>query len=168
VRTAFLILAGWFLLTLQTSALHVWPGVPDFLVPFALYFGFTREVLRGAIFAGALGYLADLLGGGPRGLNIFVAMVLSMLGSVLSTRLFLRGPIFATVLTAFGSFLAQLTTVGLLTAFYRDIHRTDLLWSDVLPVSIATTLCGALVFAMCTRIDAIHRKLPDRDAAAEP
>ena len=163
MKAAFIVVVAWLLITLETSALHALPATPLFVVPFALYLGFTREVVRAALLAGFLGYLEDLLGGGPRGLYIFVAMFLSMLGSVLSTRLFLRGAIFATVLTAFGSLIAQGVTLGLLAGFYRNFQRTDLLVADFFPVLLATALAGAPVFWLAEKIDGIGQKVQEEE-----
>jgi len=161
VKAALILVVGWLLLTLETSALYALPAAPSFLIPLAIYLGFSREVVRAALLAGALGYLADLLGGGPRGLNMFLAMGLSMLGSVLSTRLFLRGAIFATVLTALGSLLAQSLTIGLLVAFYRGFERSELLVSELFPVLVATTLVAGPVFLLLEKIDAIGVKVKE-------
>lgn len=158
MRTALIVLCGWALLTVQTSALYAFPATPDFLVPIAIYLGFTREALRGALLAGLLGYFADLLGGGPRGLHIFVAMVLSLLASLLSMRLFLQGPIFATVLTALGSVIGQSLTVGLLAAFYRGFERSDLLLAELFPVMLATGIFAAPLFWLTEHIDRLGRK----------
>lgn len=158
MRTTLIVIVGWALLTVQTSALYALPTTPAFLVPFALYLGFTREALQGAMLAGLLGYFSDLLGGGPRGLHIFVGMILSMLASLLSTRLFLQGPIFAMVLGGLGSLLGQSLTVGLLSAFYRGFERSDLLLADLFPVALATALFAAPIFWLAERIDRIGRR----------
>jgi rod shape-determining protein MreD len=159
MRAFFIVLLGWMLITLQTSVLWSLPGVPAFFIPIALYLGYSREVLRGAILAGLLGYLADVLGGGPRGLHAFFAILLSFLGSAASTRFVLRGAIVAGVVTLFATALAMLLELGLLSAFYRGFRQADLVLGDVLPTTIATALVAPAVFFLCEWIDRVGRKM---------
>lgn len=158
MRAAALVAVGWLLLTLQTSALWILPGVPDFVVPIAFYLGYTRSALRGALLAGALGYLADLLGGGPRGLQILLAMLVSFLGSGASTRFVVRAPLVVSVVTLLASLISQLVALGLLAAFYRDFRHSELLVGTLLPVSIATGVVAAPVHWLCAWIDRIGKK----------
>jgi hypothetical protein len=163
MRGALILVTGWLLLTLQTSALWALPGVPSFLVPIAIYLGYTREALRAALLAGALGYLADLLGGAPRGQHIFLAMVLSLLSSAASTRFVLRGPVVVTVAAFVGALLMQVLSLAMLSAFLRGLTETQLLVGDVLPVAIATAVFAAPTDWLCTRIDALGRRMQRED-----
>lgn len=167
MRAAALLILGWLLIGMQSSTLHALPGMPDFLVPLSLYLGFSREVLRAAVLAGVLGYFADVLGGQPAGLHVVTAMLLSMAASLLSTRLFLRGVVFASVLTALGSALSQAVAIALLAAFYRGFEGSELLYGRFLPELLATTLVGGLVFGACARIDALGRKVDTRKFGTE-
>lgn len=158
MRAALILVSGWILLTLQTSALWVLPAVPDLAVPLAFYLGATREPIRGALLAGALGYIADLLGGGPRGLHILLSMVISLLASGLATRLIVRGVLFVSALSFVAAVLSQLLALGLLAAFQRGFEAYGLLLGDVLPVATATGLFAYPVHALCARIDGLGRK----------
>ena len=167
MRAAALVVLGWLLIGVQSSALHALPGVPDFLVPLAVYLGFTREALRAAALAGLLGYFADVLGGHPRGLHMVTAMFLSLVASLFSVRLYLRGILFSAFLTALGSVLSQLITIGLLVAFYPGFSGTDLLYAELLPALAATTLVGAPLFAACSLVDALGKKVDTRRFGTE-
>ena len=158
MRTGAIFVLGWLLLAIQSAALWSLPGIPDLLVPLALYLGATRKPLRAAILAGALGYLADLLGGGPRGLYIMLGMMVSYLASALSVRFVVHGTLFLTVLAFFASLLAQLAALGMLSAFYRGFRHHELLLGDLLPVALATALFTPLVVWLCAWLDRLGRK----------
>jgi rod shape-determining protein MreD len=158
MRSGGIFALGWLLLAIQSAVLWSLPGVPDFLVPLALYLGATRKPLRAALLAGAMGYLADLLGGGPRGLQIMIGMVVSYVASALSVRFVVRGPIFLSLLAFFSSILAQLVALGMLSAFYRGFHYHELLLGDLLPVALATALATPLVVWLCAWLDRLGRK----------
>jgi rod shape-determining protein MreD len=168
MRSAGIFLLGWFLLTVQSAALWSLPGVPDLLVPLALYLGGTRRSLGAAVLAGSLGYLADLLGGGPRGLQSMTAMLVSFLASALSVRFVVRGPIVLSVLALLSSLLSQLVALGMLSTFYRGFRQHELLLGELLPVSLATALFTPLVVGLCALVDRLGRKPRPEDRLFAP
>ena len=78
-------------------------------------------------------------------------------------RLLHFGAIFATVLTAIGSLIAQALTIGLLVAFYRSFERSELLVADLFPVLLATALCAGPLFWLFEKIDGIGPRVQEEE-----
>jgi cell shape-determining protein MreD len=141
------------------------PPVPDVALLTALYAGLTCRLMGGATlhlrdggpaamtaFGLALGYLQDLIGGAPRGLNALALCLLVLLLRTAATQLLVRG-------TGFIMAVAALTAVlfGLLLSALR-------VWADpdsgffglrlIVGQAAVTALCAPLLFALLGKVDA--------------
>lgn len=154
----------------------VWPALPfrvvapDVTAVFAVYLGITarQEISGAAATAVVIGYLADLLGGTPRGLMALVAGLTCVVGRLLTARLLVRGRLFVSVFCAVTAFAAALFTLGLRISFGVSIGGV---WGEIL-VAVASALLTGLVaaplFRICRAIDArFARTEREREAVRE-
>lgn len=154
--------AVWRLLPIQS--------MPDVVALVAAYLGLTaRDRLAPAMLGAViLGYLADLLGGTPKGMIALTAAVVCVVAHVVHRRLLVRGfP--ATITFAFFTGLAAGVFVLILRALYGLMPAG--LWADLgvlIGSAVMTALIGPLVFRMCRLIDTrFARSYRDRDMALD-
>lgn len=164
-RALGLLAVGYFLL-LCCSALAVflpWP-LPDLGLLVALYAGLTCR-LRGGVTAvlrdaspiamlglgAALGYLADLVGGSPRGLRALGYALLLLLLRALAGHLMVRGAGAVAAVATVTVLLMRALLVGLLRLFDPAAGLSGL--RGALGQAVVTGLVAPVVFYVLSRID---------------
>jgi len=172
MRNAAHIGAAYVILLVMGAIWRLMPfqSIPDVVALFAAYLGLTaRERLAPAMLGAViLGYLADLLGGTPRGMMALTAAVVCVVGHFVHARILVRG-LSATVTFAFFTGLASGVFVLTIRAIYGMMPAG--LWTD-LPVlfgsSVLTALAGPIVFRICRALDArFARSYRERDVALD-
>ncbi len=175
MRTATCVLVAYVILLLVGAVWQSLPWIapemrPEIAAIVAAYLGLTaRHSLAAAVGASiVVGYLADLLGGGPVGLYALVDGLVCILGYVVQRRLLVRG---------WGVTIGFSLLAGLVSAILVQILRglsadpmaplgTELL--RMLGAGIATAVVGPPVLRLFRRIDAAFaRTHRERDAALE-
>lgn len=108
MRNAAFVFLGCSLMVVQATVgalvpLGAW--APNLILPLVLYLGVVPDlhVVRGAALSFVLGYLLDSFSGSPMGLSTFVMIATYLFARGAGLNLFMRGPLFQTILTfAFG------------------------------------------------------------------
>jgi hypothetical protein len=139
--------------------------VPDVALLVALYAGLTCRLVGGAsvslrdgrpaamaAFGLGLGYLADLIGGAPRGLHALGLCLLVLVLRSAATQLLVRG-------AGFVMAVAALTAVlfGLLLGLLRAWAEPEFAFAGLRPVvgqAAMTALCAPPLFYLLQRVDA--------------
>lgn len=150
---------GWFGLllvaSLQAMLPSAWAVCPDVVLLVVFYVGLSPRggVASVCALGVALGYLADLSSGGPRGLHMLVYALVGLGVRTLSTRVLVRGLGPTVLVAAVGATLAGVAVVGLRSALLGSVFAVRAL--SPLPASVlATTLLAPVVFALLARLDA--------------
>ncbi len=135
----------------------VWPqerAVPDVVALSAVYLGLTaRHRVAPSLFGAiAIGYLADILIGSPRGLLALTAGILCFVGHFVQGRLLVRGVMFTFVFSFLIGLLAStLHTTFRLAAGLAGDATTEL--SGMLIVALLTGIAGPLMFRLYRFVD---------------
>ena len=171
-RAIAFLLVAWLGMSVVASCqavlpMRVLPGLrpgPDVAALVVLFVGLSRRggPAGACAFAFALGYLADLSGGSPKGMHVLGLIGLVSLSRLASSRLMVRGAIFTTMVAAFfgGLYLLSLALlrVGL------DPPSAAATWRGTLarvPLALlATSLFAAPVFAILHRVDRFFTRDP--------
>ncbi len=74
-------------------------------LPCVVYLGLRAGILDGALGAAAVGYVLDIVAGGPKGLMTFLAVLLFLLSRLVGASLDVRGRLGFAVLSGIGTFL---------------------------------------------------------------
>lgn len=176
MRTASLVLVAYLLCAVVTAVWRLTPvealrdALPHVGALTATYLGLNARSRIAPALAGSvvLGYLLDLVGGGPVG---FSALNLALVGLVavgVQRRILVRG---LTMTIAFCGFVGMIAAVlGVLVRVVYDVPTagfgTELMF--VLKASFATAVVGPLVWRLFRRVDAAFaRTHRERDAALE-
>jgi hypothetical protein len=121
VRAIFFILFGLALAGLQAALLR-WVGGGGFSLALPLvvvvHLGISAANVEGAVTAAGVGYVVDLMTGGPKGLMTFLAVALYLFGRLAAASVDVNGRAAFAVLTTLGVFLygaAALGIVGLVS-----------------------------------------------------
>jgi rod shape-determining protein MreD len=167
VLSAYLVMllfgALWRILPFDVLA----PNVPVIL---AAYLGITtRDRVPHATFgAVAIGWLADLLMGTPRGLMALTCGILCLCGRLVSVRLLVRGRGVVMVFAFLASLLSSLI-VGAVRVYLGAGLASA--WREILVAfgsAALTALFAPLLFRVCRRVDvAFARTEREREAARE-
>ena len=142
---------------------------PDVALLVALYLGASvrGQAWEVTIAALCIGYLADVVGGAPRGLGAFVLGATCLLARVATARLLVRGTVFTTVFCLVGALFAAALTFGLRAGF-GALGRLAIELPAALGSSLLTAFFAPLVFRICRWIDArFARTAREREALRE-
>src|SRR5262249_40152778 len=135
---------------------------PSVALVCALYLGITTQgwltEATGAVIV--LGYLADVLGGGPRGLGALVLGASCILARVLSGRLLLRGRLFIAVFAFLFSLVGAVTSLLLRLSFDSPIGTAF----NEIAIAFGSAILTALVAPALFRV---HRVIDARFARTE-
>jgi rod shape-determining protein MreD len=133
--------------------------VPDVVMLVVLFVGLAGRGSVGAVcaLATALGYLGDLFGCSPKGLQLIACVALVLVGRAASSRLLVRG-VLATALIAFLFALGfGVLVVALRAASGAAAELADA--REVLLAAASTSIAAPPIFYVLRRIDrAFHRE----------
>lgn len=176
MRTATLVIVAYLLCVFVASVWRLAPAgflrdaVPDLGALTAAYLGLTARrgvapAVGGSI---VLGYLVDLISGGPPGLMALVLGLTGLVARAVQQRILVRGAAMTIGFSAFVALVAGVLAliVRILYGVPRAAFTTDL--KHIALVTISTALIGPLVWRVFRRIDAAFaRTHRERDAALE-
>ena len=164
---------GYFMVLVMGVVWRLGPldrAIPDVVALIAIYLGLAaRERVAPSVLAAVvIGYLADLLLGGPLGLLSTGAGVMCLVGHFVQGRLIVRGLVF----TAGFAVVVGLVS-GLVLLALRGFHGlvgagagSQLV--TILLSALTTGVAGPIVFRLCRQVDArFARTQRERDAALE-
>lgn len=176
MRTATIVIVAYLMCAILAAIWRLMPAsflrdaVPDLGALTAAYLGLTarRDVAPAVAGSVVLGYLVDLISGGPAGMMALVFGLTGLVARAVQQRILVRG---AAMTIAFSAFVALLANV--LALIVRGMYSmpmasiaTEL--SHIALVTISTALIGPLVTRVFRRIDATFaRTHRERDAALE-
>ena len=175
-RALALLVVGWIGMAAVASLSAVvptrmLPGLspgPDVVLLVVLHAGLSaRGGSAGlSLLAFALGYLADLSAGAPKGLHMAACVLLAQLSRAASSRLMVRGALLTGLVAAF---FAGIYHLGLASARVLlevgpgpGLLRPGV-WAplrQVAPAVLATALWGPVVFAVLRRLDRAFSRDP--------
>ena len=173
MRLAAQVFLAYFLILITSVMWRLLPlprAVPDLVALSAVYLGLSarERVAPATLAAVVMGYLADLLMGGPRGLLSATAGAVCLMGHFVQGRLIVRGRIFVAGFALVVGLAAGV--VGMLLRTWLGMtagslgHELATLGASAL----LTGLCGPLVFRLCRMVDArFARTTREREAALE-
>jgi hypothetical protein len=125
-------------------------------LPVVVYLGLHAGNVDGAVGAAAVGYVVDLMAGGPKGLMTFLAVVLFLLSRLVGAALAVQGRIGFALLTFFGTLLYGLAALLLMAAVSPGDSAPG--WGLVgrlLAEAAATAVVSPLVLALMKWVDAL-------------
>jgi rod shape-determining protein MreD len=133
------------------TALH--GATPSLVLPLVLYLGIVESSMaRGAFLAFGLGWVLDILGGGPAFLFRFTLVAVWGFCRTLSSRVSVQSLTSRIPLAFAGSLLESAIILTLLAIFGSDSQRPIDLGSQVLPHAISTALFSPLGFSLAHRM----------------
>lgn len=176
MRTATIVLVAYVTCVILAAVWRFMPAqvmrdaIPDLAALTAAYLGLTarRDLAPSVGGAVVLGYLVDLISGGPPGLCAVVAGTTTMIARTVQQRILVRGAAMTIGFSAFVALFAGLCAwiVRALYAIPRATFATEL--QHIALVTVATALIGPLVWRIFRRVDAAFaRTHRERDAALE-
>lgn len=176
MRTATLVIVAYLVCVLIASIWRLLPvsflrdAAPEVGALTAAYLGLTarRGVAPAVGGSVVLGYLVDLISGGPPGLMALVLGLTGLVARAVQQRMLVRG---AAMTMAFSAFVALVA--GVLALLVRGLYHMpraalSLELQQIALVTVCTAIVGPLVWRMFRRIDAAFaRTHRERDAALE-
>jgi hypothetical protein len=157
VRPVLAFLVALALASVQAALLR-WIGGGAFSIALALpvvvYLGLHGGNVDGAVGAAAVGYVVDLMGGGPKGLMTFLAVALFLFARLAGAALAVQGRAGFAVLSCVGTFLYGVLALAFTHAVSPAESAPGL--SLVGRVAVEALLTGAaapLVLAVMRRVD---------------
>jgi len=174
VRTAAIVLVAYLLCVAVAAVWRLVPAisdaVPDLGALTAAYLGLTARRQLSPAIGGAvvLGYLVDLISGGPPGLTALLLGLITLIARAVQQRILVRG---AMISVAFSAFVALDACV--LSRLVREAYRVPgaafaVELRHLAMVTFATAIVGPLMWRLFRRIDAAFaRTQRERDAALE-
>lgn len=169
MRIIALMTAAFLLVVFVGAAWRVTPFdvvTPDVALLVALYLGASvrGQAWEVTVAALCIGYLADVVGGLPRGLGAFVLGATCLLARAATARLLVRGTIFTTVFCLIGALAAAALTFALRASF-GQLGRLAIEVPAALGSALLTALLAPMVFRICRWIDArFARTAREREA----
>lgn len=176
MRTATLIIVAYLMCVIVAAIWRLLPldiamhAIPDIGALTAAYLGLTsRKTLAPAV-GGAvvIGYLVDVISGGPSGLNALALGFTGLVARAVQQRILVRG--FAMTL-GFSAFVAVVASI--INLMIRGLYRVPgasmgVELQHLALGAVATALIGPLVWRAFRRVDAAFaRTHRERDAALE-
>jgi rod shape-determining protein MreD len=156
VRYLVLLLFGYALLIVEGTVMVFIPlsaAAPDLVLLVVVAAALSRRgaAPTHAAFACAMGYVADVLGGGPRGVLAFTFVVISLLGRFFSRRVYINR-LWGRALAALVCAAASGAVVTVVQSIVME--GVTLRSFALIPVhATSTALVSPLVIGVCRRID---------------
>jgi rod shape-determining protein MreD len=157
----------YFAIALVLSALQAallrWVGggaIPVVVaLPMALWLGLHASSVEGAVGAFAVGYVLDLMNGGPKGLMTFLAVALFLFARGAGAAVDIPGRAGFALLTLVGTFLAGCAALGLADLVSPPLSAPGLsLVSRVGVEALVTALASPLVLALMNGVDRLFAR----------
>ncbi len=159
MRSAAFVAVGLLLLIVQSNffrlldPLHLEHFSPSLVLPLILFLGVHEHSLgRGAAISFALGYITDVVGIAPVGLNTFASVAIFLLARVVGVRLAAQTVSTQLLLCLIFAISNSVIVLVLIAIFGRDAYMARSLYLLVIPHVVATTLAAPLVFRLAERI----------------
>jgi rod shape-determining protein MreD len=125
-------------------------------LPVVVYLGLFAGNVDGAVGAAGVGYVIDLMSGGPKGLMTFLAVALFLFSRLIGAALAVQGRIGFAVLTGIGTFLYGAVALLFLGAVSPAESAPGFgLTGRLLAESLATAALSPLVFEVMRRVDGL-------------
>ncbi len=125
-------------------------------LPVVVYLGLQGGNVDGAVGAAAVGYVVDLMAGGPKGLMTFLAVALFLFSRMVGAALSVQGMLGFALLSGAGTFLYGMGAFGL-TRIVSPIEAAPG-WGLVGRILVEAALTGALapfVLLLMRRVDSL-------------
>lgn len=171
MRGAAYILLGVLLTLIQSTLFRLWGplmsvtifgerlgslfqgATPNLVLPLVIYLGVNElSMARGAFLSFGLGWVVDILGGGPAFLFRFTMVGVWWLAHAVSSRVSAQS-LASRILVAFvASLLESFTILTLLAIFGSDSQRPLDLAPQVAPRAVSTALLSPFVFSLAHRL----------------
>lgn len=174
MRTSSHVLVAYLVLMLVASVWRLLPimphdASPDVAALAAAYLGLTARGRIAPAVGGAVaaGYLADLVGGSPSGLQAVVGGLVCILGHLVHRRILVRGLTMTLAFSAFvgGAAAMLIAMIAALADRGLDLGPT---MRGIVQIALGTGAIGPTVLWLHRRIDAAFaRTHRERDAALE-
>jgi len=146
------------------SLLH--GATPNLVLPLVLYLGIVEtSMARGAFLSFGLGWVLDILGGGPAFLFRFAMVAVWGLARSLSTRVSAFSLVSRVMLAFLGSLLESSIVLMLLAIFGPDSQRPVDLGDQVIPHALSTALFSPLIFSLAHRMQLETRSSAEAGAS---
>ncbi len=176
MRTATLVIVAYLSCVILAAVWRLMPfgflrdATPEVGALTAAYLGLTarRGVAPAVGGSVVLGYLVDLISGGPPGLMALVLGLTGLVARAVQQRILVRG---MTMTMAFSAFVALVA--GALALIVRGVYHVPraglaIELQHIALITVTTAIVGPLVWRMFRRIDATFaRTHRERDAALE-
>jgi hypothetical protein len=126
-------------------------------LPIVVYLGLHGGNVEGAVGAVAVGYVVDLMTGGPKGLMTFLAVVLFLCSRLVGAALSVQGKIGFAVLSAVGTLLYGLAALLFTRAVSPDESAPSFsLLGRLLVEALLTGLCAPLVMVAMRWLERLY------------
>jgi hypothetical protein len=162
VRPVFAFAAALLLVSVQAALLRFIGGGAFSLslaLPVVVYLGLSAGNVDGAVGAAAVGYVIDLMAGGPKGLMTFLAVALFLFSRLAVAALSIHGKTGFAVLSTVGTFLFGLGALLLTRAVSPAETAPGLrLLGRVLVDALLTGALSPLVLLGMRRLDGLFAR----------
>ena len=126
-------------------------------LPIVVYLGLNGGNVDGAVGAAAVGYVVDLMAGGPKGLMTFLAVALFLFSRLVGGALSVQGKIGFAVLSFVGTFLYGLAALLFTRAVSPDESAPSFsLLGRMLLEALLTGLVAPLVMLAMRRLEGFY------------
>jgi hypothetical protein len=178
MRIAAHVVIAYLLLVVTGAIWRITPFdviAPDITLVFAVYLGMSGRSMLAQSTAGIVivGWLADLLGGAPRGLSSVVMGVVCILCRLASSRLLLRGRLYIATFCLIAAVGANLLILGVRAYFSGSGggHLVGDVGDELIVIfggALVTAALSPLLFKLCRLVDArFARTEREREAVKE-
>ncbi len=162
MRAIFTFALALVLTSLQAALLlHLGGGEVSvaLALPIVVYLGLFAGNVEGAVGAAAVGYVVDLMAGGPKGLMTFLAVALFLFSRLVGTALSIQGKLGFAVLSGVGTFLYGSGALLLTRAVSSEESAPALgLVGRVLVEAIATGVLSPLLLVLLRRVERLFTR----------
>jgi len=176
MRTATLVIVAYLVCVIIASFWRLMPfgllrdATPEVGALTAAYLGLTarRGVAPAVGGSVVLGYLVDLVSGGPPGLMALVLGLTGLVARAVQQRMLVRGVAMTMAFSAFVALVAGVLALVVRGVYHVPRAAMSLELQHVALITASTAIVGPLVWRMFRRIDAAFaRTHRERDAALE-
>jgi len=128
-------------------------------LPIVVYLGLHGGNVEGAVGAAAVGYVVDLMAGGPKGLMTFLAVALFLFSRLAGAALSVQGRLGFALLSGVGTFLYGAAALLLTRAVSSDESAPSfVLLGRVFVEALLTGLLAPLVLMAMRRVEGLYTR----------